>query len=279
MASLTFGLVAAFAWGLHDLCVRQVSQKTGIFASLVAVLTTGLLLAVPVGLWSAEAPGRADAYTLAIVSGVLFGLAGIAHYKAFSIGPVRLVAPIIGAYPILSVAWAATTGGGIAVWDWLAVFVVIAGVGYVAASADDGTDGASRGQAVGWSVAAGTLFAATFAIGQAASSEGGELALQAPTRLAALAVVVAVGLALRVRMIPGRAMVPLLALMGTLDAIALASVTGAGAFENPEYAAVAASTFGLVTVVLAALFLRERLKPLHWGAVVVVFGAIASLGL
>ncbi|MGB0799908.1 MAG: EamA family transporter, partial [Planktomarina sp.] len=119
--SLALGMIAALAWGIHDLCVRHVSQTTGIFASIVAVLVFGCVLVTPVSLISWGEPMGDDAFMLAILSGVMFGLAAIAHYKAFSIGPVRLVAPIIGAYPILSVAWAVATGAQVPVLSWMAI--------------------------------------------------------------------------------------------------------------------------------------------------------------
>ena len=50
--SLTLGLIAALAWGIHDLCVRHVSQTTGIFASIVTVLAFGCLLVGPVSLFA-----------------------------------------------------------------------------------------------------------------------------------------------------------------------------------------------------------------------------------
>ena len=119
--------------------------------------------------------------SLALLSGALFGLAALAHYKAFSIGPVRLVAPIIGSYPILSVGWAMLTGTPISVLQWMAVGLVISGVGYVAISDDKEADWQDPKPAILWSIAAGTGFAITFAVGQAAVAHGGNCAHGANT--------------------------------------------------------------------------------------------------
>ena len=48
-----------------------------------------------------------DAALLTPLSGALFAFAIWALYWAFQIGPIRLVAPIIGAYPVFSVLWVA----------------------------------------------------------------------------------------------------------------------------------------------------------------------------
>ncbi len=277
--ALLLGLTAALAWGIHDLCVRQVSQGTGIFASLLAVLVFGTILVAPVSLWAWDHPRGDMALPLGLASGVLFGLAAIAHYKAFSIGPVRLVAPIIGAYPALSVGWAVYSGTPVSGLQWLAVLTIIAGVGYVARSSDHGDGAGTTGSAILWSVLAGSGFAVTFAVGQAAAAEGGELALLAPTRIAAFVTVLTIALLGRVPIWAGSAQIKVLALMGFLDAIALGSVLSAGSFPNPELASVLAATFGLITVLLAALFLRERMTAAQWAAVMIVFVAIGYLAL
>lgn len=277
--AILLGLVAALAWGIHDLCVRQVSQGTGIFASIVTVLIFGTILVAPVSLWAWDHPRSEGALVLGLASGALFGLAAIAHYKAFSIGPVRLVAPVIGAYPALSVGWAVWTGTPVSALQWLAVFSIIAGVGYVARSGDTQQGTATTSAALLWSVLAGTGFALTFAVGQAATALGGELALLAPTRIAALAVVLLIALIARVPVLPGWGQIRILGLMGALDAIALGAVISAGGVAHPELASVLAATFGLITVLLAAIFLRERMGRAQWGAVLVVFAAIAFLAL
>ncbi|MCT4555256.1 MAG: DMT family transporter [Pelagimonas sp.] len=278
MLSLGLGMIAALAWGVHDLCVRHVSQNRGIIAPLTGVMVFGAMLVAPVSL-SAEIRPDGTALRIALAAGVLYGLAGYALYLAFSIGPVRLVAPVIGAYPVLSVAWAGMTGQAASIDQWLAVLLIIAGVGFVVGRSDESAESkGGRLRAVLWSVAAAAGFAATFATGQAAASGGAEVALLLPTRLAALATVLVLAAVLRQSPIPPLRVVPVLMLMGVLDALALAMVLVAGGVPRPEFASVAASAFGLVTVVLAALVLRERMGAAQWGAVCMVFAAIGYLG-
>ena len=67
--------------------------------------------------------------------------------------------------------------------------------------------------------------------------------------------------------------------MGVLDTVALGAVMIGGTMPRPEFAAVAASTFGLLTVVLAWAFLSEPMTGRQWVSVTIVFAAIATLGL
>jgi drug/metabolite transporter (DMT)-like permease len=56
-------------------------------------------------------------------------------------------------------------------------------------------------------------------------------------------------------------------------------VTAAASLAHPEFAAVCASVFGVVTILLARLFLGERVRPPQWAAITAIFGAVGYLGL
>ena len=127
MLSLALGLVAALAWGVHDFCVRYIAQHGGILPLLATVLVAGTIILTPISLtlgdWSAMTQAG---FGYSILGGIVYLLGCIGLYNAFAIGPVRLVAPIIGAYPILSITWAGISGQTVP-WDqWLAVGAVIA---------------------------------------------------------------------------------------------------------------------------------------------------------
>ncbi|MFX0542909.1 EamA family transporter [Roseovarius sp. S4756] len=280
MGSLVFGLIAALCWGIHDICVRYVSQRVGILPALTTVLIVGTLVMAPaaflVGDWAAMS-GTASA--LAMASGITFTLAYLGLYKAFEIGPVRLVAPIIGAYPVLSVGWAAASGQAVSADQWLAVGAVIAGVAIVGLLTDEAASSGNKSAAIVWAVLGGAAFAATFALGQAAAHAGSEVPAILVTRI------IAVGLALILLATsggirwPARGALPLLGLMGVLDCIALGIVIAAAGMARPEFASVAASTFGMITVILAWAILRERMTPGQWGGVMLTFSAIGYLAL
>jgi len=53
----------------------------------------------------------------------------------------------------------------------------------------------------------------------------------------------------------------------------------AGYMPRPEFAGVAASTFGRATIVLARAFLKERVTPGQWAGVALAFAAIGCLAL
>lgn len=278
--SLLLGLIAAVAWGFHDLSVRYISQRSSIPAAILTVLVVGSILILPFaviwGDWAAMTP---RAYWLAAGSGVVFAIATLGLYFAFAIGPVRLVAPIIGSYPILSVGLAAWSGATVSTGAWAAVGVIIAGVAFVAAYGHSDEKQTDRGRAILWAVMAGVGFAGTFALGQNAVRAGGDLPVILAARLFAVATIGGLALMLRRDVKPGRKELPLLAVMGALDALALGLVMVAGARPDPELASVASSTFGMVTIILAWAILREPMTLTQWISVFLVFCGIGYLAL
>lgn len=283
MLALGYGLAAALIWAVHDLLARKLSQGAALLSILTVVLGAGCVVLLPVavfaGQWAAMTP---LAYAIATTSGLAFALAIGSLYKAFSLAPVRLVSPVIGAYPMLSLAIAVAQGRPVTPADWLAVSAIVLGITIVTLAArSDGPEGyaARPAVALGWAALSALGFAATFALGQEAVRQGSELPVALVGRIVALAVVLGL-LALYGGFSgtrPGQ--VWLLCLMGAFDALALGLVTASGGLAQAEYASIASSLFGVLTVLLAAWFLKESVRPVQWLGIAAVFGGIAALGL
>ena len=283
MLALGLGLTAALIWAVHDLLARKVSQGAALLPIIATVLLSGSLVLAPLALvrgdWTAM---TGPAIALSTVYGLTYALAGGALYKAFSLAPVRLVSPVIGAYPMLSLIIAHAQGQPVTPTDWLAVAAIVAGIAIVAIAArDDAPEGyaAPPAIALGWAALSALGFATTFALGQEATRQGEELPVMLIGRFVALMAILVLAVILRAPVRPARGQAWLLALMGAFDAVALGLVTAAGALPRAEYASVTSSLFGVLTVLLAAWFLRERVRPVQWLGIAAVFSGIAVLGL
>ncbi|MFK7838329.1 MAG: EamA family transporter [Sulfitobacter sp.] len=278
MLSLSLGLCAALAWGIHDICVRYVSQRGGILPALTTVLVLGSIVLIPVTLaFGGWQDMTRRAYGFSVLGGFcyIFGCVGL--YKSFGIGPVKLVAPIVGAYPILSIGWSAVQGQAISLDQWLAVGMVVSGIALVSLLSDQKDSSGSQKEAIGWAIMAAIGFACTFAVGHIATQAGAELPVILTTRIVTAT---GVGLLLLYRSgltFPERSAWPMLTVMATLDAFALGIVIASGGLDRPEFAAVAASVFGIVTIILAWAFLKEHMAPAQWGGVILTFAGIGYL--
>jgi drug/metabolite transporter (DMT)-like permease len=281
MSALALGLIAAICWGLHDFAIRVVSQKIPLMASLLTVLIVGLIFHLGMmGVTQSFHPISGPAMIYAAISGVFFLLASLGLYAAFQRGPVRLVAPIIASFPILSVAWAAFNGATITTSQLVAVLAVVIGVGLVAALADDGTgDVPPKGLTIFFAAASAVGFAGTFALGQHAAELSDHMPATLVTRITAIVLLVGLIIVRRLPYWPGRGALLVLTLMGIADAIALACIVSAGGMPDAQYASVAASVFGLLTILLAWLFLKERMSMLQWAGCAITFAGIGYLAL
>lgn len=280
MLALSFGLLAALVWAVHDLLVRRLSQGMEILPMLAVVLAAGSAgLALPALVLGGWDQLTARGLWFCGAAGIAYTVATVGLYKAFQIAPVRIVAPVLGAYPMFSLGAAMAQGKVVSVTEWLAVLGIVVGIAVVALTSKH-TANAVRvplAQALIWAFLGSVGFAATFALGQTAARQGAELLTILVTRLIALLGVAMLMIALRSDLRSVRPHFPLLGLMGLFDALALGLVMVAGDLPHPEYAAITSSLFGVFTIILAWRFLREAVLPLQWLGIAVVFAGIAGL--
>jgi drug/metabolite transporter (DMT)-like permease len=171
------------------------------------------------------------------------------------------------------------SGQPVSLGQSLAVGCVVLGVALVGYLSHSDGEETSMPSAIGWSILGGSGFAGAFAIGHIATQAGDELSVILITRLAATAGVLILVLLQSGPKLPDRSAWPFLAAMALLDTAAHSIVIGSGNLDRPEFAAVAASMFGMVTVVLAWIFLRERMTIGQWCGVALAFGAVGYLAL
>ena len=188
--SALLGLLAALCWGIHDLCVRVVAQKASILTSLAFVFAFSLsFLIIAAAFQDGTGEMATEGLSRAILAGVLFAVACYGLYRAFEIGPVRLVAPIVGAYPVLSTGWAIINGSSLSAVQLLSIAVVLGGVSFVSVLSDDTRATTRKRDTIMWSLLACVCFFLTFALSQSAAAYGDILILNILMRLSGLVLI------------------------------------------------------------------------------------------
>lgn len=277
MLALTLGLAAALCWGLHDLLVRKTSAGPNVLGQILVICATGapLLLVMSGTDLLRLTPGAA---VMAAMAGASYLVAYFGLFRAFALAPARVISPMLGAYPLLSMLVATAAGAVVTPGDWLAVVAVVSGVAVVAALADtEKSQAASTAKALMWAALGAAGFAATFALGQAASVGGLSLAAGAVTRISGLTCILVLLALQRPSLAPVRQNWRRLIVMGVLDTAALGLVMRAGGLVHAEYASVAASLFGVVTIILSWVVLGEQVRRGQWLGIVLVFAGIGWL--
>ena len=281
MGALELGLLAAMCWGFHDVCVRFISQKTPISACILTVLIVGLIFHIGLMIPTKEITVISkSAFVLATIAGVSFVIASFCLYYAFKRGPVKLVAPLIASYPILSISWAIWIGTPISKFQILAVLAIIFGVSIVAVLSDISEEKIPPiGKTIALSLIAAIAFACTFASGQAAAELSPHMSATLVTRIISIMLCAIIIYFAGLKFWPGKSAIPWLIAMGCADGLALWCVFSAGALENPQYASVTSSIFGLITILLAWIFLKERMTILQWTGCIITFLGVGYLAI
>lgn len=288
MPPALWGAVTAFGWGCGDFLSHFTGGRLGVMSTLGGMMASGfvllasyaLLIDMPLAL-----PQASDGAWTALVGAAVGIVAGtLLLFCGMVRGPISVVAPIVAAYPIWILAAAAVEGLELAAHHWGAAAAVLLGVvvvarlGGLAAPAGEAAPGGFLAT-LGIALLGSLCFASGIGSMQAAGPAFGELRVLLAVRLFGVATVAFALLAVpRLRRpIPWRWW-PLLGLQGLLDGAAdLALLIGSRDLEAAPTVVVAASTFGIVPVLLACIVLRERIAPAQWLAVSAIVAGVAVL--
>ncbi|WP_173980340.1 EamA family transporter [Magnetospirillum sp. UT-4] len=279
MTSVLLGLLAALGWGLADFAARFSGRALGSVAALAGVAVAG---SAALTLWLLTAgdglPLTSWPSPWALAYGG-FGLAGmLGLYECLRRGPVTVVVPLVDTFPAWALALMVAFGGvrpGPA--EWAAMAAVMAGVWLVARHApEDRTSVRPSRSTIVLALASGAAFGAALNCGTLAAPVHGEVETVWIARSLAALVLVPVVVRRGEWRVPPR-WAALVAVQGLLDTLGLLALLWAGAGEAAADATVVASTFGIITFLLARFILKEAVTPPQWLGVALSFGGVAVL--
>jgi drug/metabolite transporter (DMT)-like permease len=312
------GLTGAVCWGMADFAARFASRRVGAYRTLFFMQFFGFIaLSVYLkfaGGFSHVAPGW-QPWALTAVAGLLNVTASLSLYYSFEIGVMSIVGPVSSSYPALTVALSIASGERINVLRGIGIAVTLTGVILAAMSfapkptnsaeapnppdkvnPADSADSAgaadpakaanpsttsrlSRG--VGWAVLAAVGFGFMFwFLGFHVIPLVGDAVSVWAMRLTALVSLAIFALPTRqsLRLLHGRIWWQLAA-VGVMDTAAYVA-NNAGLHIGPvSVVSVLASLYGAVTVLLAWIFLRERLERTQWLGIALIFAGIICVSI
>lgn len=269
--SAALALLASGLWGVSDFLGGLLTRRLGAIAVFGgSQLVSAVFVAVAVaatGVWRDDPAYWPWAIAASVVG---FG-AMLMFYEALSIGPMGIVAPIVG----LSVLVPLTVGLAAGEQPSTAQLVGM-GCAVVAVLLASGPELGDRRSARPLLLSIGALLGLGFTfVAMARGSETSPLMTVAAMRLTTSAIVVVLILATRSIAGVRRRDLPALAAIGGIDAAANVGYTLAAAAGLLSITAVLASLYPVVTAVLAAVVLRERLRPIQYVGVALALTGIA----
>ena len=277
---LALGLFASLAWGLTDLTGALAARRVGSVGVLAGaqLVSLALLLVIAVANRQLLDPSTVPGFAAGLVLGVFAAVAYLAFYAALRIGPISVVSPVVAAYGGLTVVLAVVfRGESLAPMQAIGAAVATFGIvltGLVIGGSLRETRIAGPGVAV--ALVTMLLFAVLTVALAGPIKANGWLPVMLGSRMSNTSVgVLLLVLALARRDGPlgvllgppggfGRLALALVAVAGACDLAGFVAYT-VGLEIAETWLVVLASSFGpALVVVVAVLFLGERLRPSQW---------------
>ncbi|HLZ27801.1 MAG TPA: DMT family transporter [Chloroflexota bacterium] len=278
MVSVLLALSSSVAWGVSDFLGGFLSRRVALVAVLLITQAVGLGLMLPLAMLHAAPVLDVPAIAFA-VGGSASGLIGIAAlYRGMGVGAVSIVAPISATGAALPVLFGVLRGERATPLQSLGIGLALVGI-VLASRAAAEPNSVSRpmvARGVGLALVAALGFGGFFVLLHEASVRD-VLWATVVQRLTGLCLMTVAALVLRPSLKVGWTRVPSLLLVGALDTGANVLYAYASTLGLVSLAAVLASLFPVVTVILAWIVLKERLSMSQGTGVVCALTGVALI--
>ena len=285
MTPALWGAITSLSWRTADYIARFSGRAVTFQAATFGMLLAGsILLSIWMWLSGATISLPPDGLWLIFVSGLSLTAATLWLYQSIVRGPISIAEPIVASYPVLIVVWSLVEGIRPSPLQWAAMAVTLIGVAIVAISAEHFVKEGVRTRrdlriTIGIAAASSLAYAVGIVAAQVAIPLYGNLQTTWLTRLVSLGALSLLFLGRRrAPRIPARWW-PAVGAQGALDSGGFLALYQVGYGNGAEIAAVAASTYAVVTILLAWIFLHEAIRPLQWSGIALTFGGVAVLSL
>lgn len=293
----TFGLAAAVLWGLADFIGRFVARRIGPYRTTIYLQAVGFLLLcvffeVQGGFHQlfASVGGRWHPWAWGALAGLINAVASFAFYTSLTKGKLSLVVPISASYPALTLVLSMLSGEKVRWVNLLGIAVSLIGVVLAATAFDSASDGPAAPtnangtlkhrthltSGVGWAICAAFGFGILFwYIGYHVTPVLGGVPSVWIIRFSSLVALALAAAPVRQSIAFPRGSVWLLIpVMSACDTGAF-MCNNIGLARGPiSVVTLLASLFSAVTVLLAGVFLRERLLRSQWVGIALIFAGI-----
>ncbi len=269
-------LAASLSWGVGDFLAGLSSRKLQVLTVLVVSQAAGLTSLVVLVAVRGNGPPEMRYLLYASLAGIAGAIGLAALYRGLAVGSMSVVAPISATAAVIPVAAGVITGERPSTAQGAGIALALAGV--VLASRESRPDGSGRGVAegVGLALVAAVGFGLLL-VALGAASDADALWATLAMRTTSFTLLALAALIVRPTLTVGRDNLPVLVLIGVLDAAGNALFALATTESLLSVAAVLAQLYPVVTVLLARAVLGERISRPQQVGVVSAFAGIALI--
>ena len=274
MTPLLLALGASLAWGVGDFFGPLISRSVGVLPVLLWAQVGGVAsLAVAVAIRADGPAGWGVLYAIGAACGGMLGL--FSYYRGMVTGTMSVVAPVAGVSAVIPVIFGIATGDHPSIAQVAGVAAALAGVGLASIEHRGGRRRVAAG--VGLALLAACGFGFYFPWMHAAGKVDFWWASTVFRTTALLLVVTAVtSRRIDVRLTPRLAAIA--AGAGIVDTVGNVCFAASSRHGLVSLTAVLASLYPIVTVLLAASILRERVAPLQRAGIALTLAGVVLIG-
>jgi drug/metabolite transporter (DMT)-like permease len=279
LLSILYGLISAFTWGAADFSGGIASKRTNVYGVVIGAEGFGMVVFLVLAFAFREPVPSWQTWLWGMASGLSGGFGLLLLYRALSSGRMSVAAPVSAVIAaIIPVVVGAFVDGLPGMWTFAGILLAIGAVWFIAQSEGAGGNAAVRLNEIILPLLAGVVFGMYFVFMHQASRVAFFWPIIA-SRLASTAGILAYALLTRQPWRPGRKIWPLIALSGILDVSGNAFYVLAGQVGRLDVAAVLGSLYPGSTVLLAGIFLHERLNRTQFAGILAALTAIVLMTL
>lgn len=277
------GILSAFSFGIGDFLARFSSQEVGFKNSLFWMLIVGAIFYIILfSIFGSGLNPNSIGLSNSFLSGILIMFGLLCLYRGLQMGPVSIVAPIAAINPLFVFLIRYALGSEPTLLQWMATILVISGAILVSVSADSHQESLGLNkQQIKESVLISFMASVTLALGLIFSQEATNTLEPLETviyiRFFSLLGIASILLFSKSKIFITKKAMPILFFQGILETTGYFCLVSAYAFDKVSIAVVISSGFGLVTVVLARLILKEKISKIQGSGIFLTFLGVIGL--
>jgi drug/metabolite transporter (DMT)-like permease len=270
MPAALLALCSSVVWGVTDFVGGRLVRRQPV--ATISVLSHGTGC-VGLGLGVAVAGFHGKAFLLGLAAGAFGSVSLYTFYKAMSLGTMSIVSPLLSLGSVL--AFALAVAGGERPRSLAVVGALVALSGAVLASLGEHASGGDRRRALGWAFTSPVALGFYLYLLARAANEGGSVSAVFGARTASSVLLLVLAVALRSPFRIGPRALATVAVIGVSGSTALVLFGYAASLGLISIATILASLYPIVTILLAHLFVGERLRGLQLAGVALALGGVA----
>ena len=277
------GILSALSFGIGDFLARFSSREVGFKNSLFWMLIVGAIFYLI--LFSFFGDGlnpNPIGLSNSFLSGILIMFGLLCLYRGLQMGPVSIVAAITASNPLIVFLIRYALGSEPTLLQWISTLVVISGAILVSFSANSFQEslGLTKKQ-IKESVIISFMASITLALGLIFSQEATNTLEPLETviyiRFFSLLGISSILLFTKSKITLTKKAIPILFFQGILETSGYFCLVSAYIFDKASIAVVISSGFGLVTIILARLILKEQISKLQSVGIFLTFLGVFGL--